>query len=128
MTLPVLPAASVYIALTIAFTVYGQLVIKWQVSQAGAMPVDTMGKVAFLGTLLLNPWVISGFASAFAASLAWMAAMTKFPLSVAYPFMSLNFVAVLILSAWFFNEGLTAPKLVGMALLVLGLVVGAQKW
>ena len=117
-----------YIAATIALTVYGQLVLKWQVGKAGAMPVPPLEKVFFLGGLLLNPWVVSGFAAAFLASLFWMAALSKFPLSYAYPFMSLSFVSVLLLSALIFAESITLAKALGMAFLVLGLVVGSQKW
>lgn len=116
-----------YIALTILFTVYGQVVIKWQAAQAGPLPPDLFGKLTFLLRLVIfNPWVLSGLFAAFLASLAWMAAMTKFPLSHAYPFMSLAFVLVLILSALFFHEPLTWPKVVGMVCIVAGIVIGSQ--
>jgi uncharacterized membrane protein len=75
---------------------------------------------------VLNPWVLSGFLAAFAASLAWMAAMTKLELSHAYPFMSLNFVFVIILSSLLFQETITLPKIVGLGLIILGIVVGSR--
>jgi multidrug transporter EmrE-like cation transporter len=115
-----------YVALTIVFTVYGQLVLKWQIEQAGALPAGGIDKLAFLLHLLLNPWVFSGFFSAFLASLAWMAAMTKFELSHAYPFMSLNFVLVLMAGGLLFNEAITPYKLAGLALIVVGIIVGSQ--
>ena len=115
-----------YVFLTILFTVYGQLVLKWQVNEAGQLPVDLGGKIFFLFKILLNPWILSGFASAFVAALAWMAAMTKFDLSHAYPFMSLAFVLVLFLSVFFFHEPLTWSKVAGMALIVCGIFVGSQ--
>ena len=115
-----------YILLTVLFTVYGQLVIKWQVSKAGTMPAASGAKVLFLLHLLLNFWVISGLVSALIAALAWMAAMTKFNLSFAYPFMSLSFVIVLALSAWFFGEPLTVHKVAGMALVIVGLFISSR--
>lgn len=117
-----------YIFATIALTIYGQLVIKWQVSQAGTMPAALLDKGAFLGSLVLNPWVASGLFAAFLASLCWMATLTKFELNFAYPFMSLTFVGVLILSSLLFYEALSPAKWVGMGLLVLGIVVGSQSW
>jgi multidrug transporter EmrE-like cation transporter len=120
------PVSYIYIALTIIFTVYGQIVIKWQASNAGPFPEDFNDKFLFLLRLVFNPWVLSGLAAAFLASLAWMAAMTKFDLSHAYPFMSLAFVLVLFLSAFFFNEPLTFSKIAGMALIVGGILVGSQ--
>lgn len=113
----------VYIALTIFFTVYGQLIIKSQVSSAGVFPDDSGEKIAFIVRLLLNPLVISGFISAFLASLAWMAALTQFELSFAYPFMSLSFVAVIFLSIILFGEPLTFNKIFGTGLLIVALFI-----
>jgi len=116
----------IYIALTIFFTVYGQIVIKWQVNAAGAFPADPSEKFWFLIQLLLNPWVISGFVGAFLASLAWMAAMSKFPLSYAYPFMSLAFVLVLFISPVILSESISMPKIIGMIFIVLGIIISSQ--
>lgn len=116
----------VYVFSTIVLTVYAQIVIKWQVLKAGTLPEELGDKLAFLFQLLLNFWVISAFAAAFLAALTWMAAMTKLQLSHAYPFMGLTFVLVLLASGYFFNEPVTAVKVAGVALVVLGLVVGSQ--
>ncbi|MBY0577891.1 MAG: hypothetical protein K2P57_02475 [Burkholderiales bacterium] len=115
-----------YVFLTIILTVYGQIVIKWQVLKAGAFPEDGLGKAYFLLHLLLNFWVISAFAAALLASVTWMAAMTKLQLSHAYPFMSLAFVLVILFSNIFFGEQVTALKVAGIALVVLGLAIGSQ--
>jgi multidrug transporter EmrE-like cation transporter len=115
-----------YIAMTIALTVFGQIAIKMQVAQAGALPAAGGDKLAFLIRLLLNPWIIAAFAAAFLASVAWMGAMTKFQLSHAYPFMSLNFVIVLALSAWLFNEPMSITRMAGVALICIGTIVAAQ--
>ena len=115
-----------YIFGTILFTVYGQLIIKWQMAKAGALPHVFSEKVIFLLQMFFNPWILSAFLSAFVASLCWMAAMTKFDLSYAYPFMSLSFVFVLVLSGFFFHESITLPKLLGVLLIMTGIIVGAQ--
>ncbi|WP_421657488.1 EamA family transporter [Leptothermofonsia sp. ETS-13] len=115
-----------YIAATIGFTVYGQLILKWRIRNFGPLPVDPVSKLQFLLSLLLDPAIFSSFAAAFLAALAWMAAMTKFELSHAYPFMSLNFMMVLILSGVLLREPLTPPKLIGVMLIVLGTTVAAR--
>src|SRR5215210_1405680 len=99
-----------FIAGTILLTVYGQIITKWQVGLAGPMPISLDGRVAFLARLLFNPWVISSLTAAFLAFLFWIGAMTKFQLSYAYPFTSLSFVLVLLLSAVLFRESITIPK------------------
>jgi len=115
-----------YIAATIAFTVYGQLILKWRIIKIGALPADFIEKLKFLFSLFFDPAIFSGFAAAFLASLAWMAAMTKFDLSHAYPFMSLNFVVVLLLSDWLLNEPVTLQRALGVGLIVCGTVVAAR--
>lgn len=115
-----------YIFATIAFTVYGQLILKWRISRFGELPSDTVQKLKFLVSLLFDPAIFSGFAAAFLASLAWMAAMTKFDLSHAYPFMSLNFVVVLLLSSVLLGETVTFAKIAGIAFIVVGTVVAAR--
>ena len=115
-----------YIVGTIVFTVYGQLILKYRIAHFGALPAETWDKLRFLIGLLFDPLIFSGFLAAFLASLSWMAAMTKFDLSHAYPFMSLNFVVVLVLSVWLLNEPLSFAKLVGIALIVAGTVVAAR--
>jgi len=115
-----------YILATIGLTVYGQLILKWRIAKFGPLPVDAFEKFKFLISLLFDPAIFSGFAAAFLASLAWMAAMTKFDLSHAYPFMSLNFVVVLLLSYWLLSEPITLQKTFGIGLIVIGTIVSAR--
>jgi multidrug transporter EmrE-like cation transporter len=119
-------AGHVYIALTLLFTVYGQLVIKWQMGSAGPLPEGGVAKLAFLLGQFLNPWIVSGFISAFVASLAWMAAMTRFQLGYAYPFMSLAFVIVMLVGIVFLGESVSVQRVAGTLLVMAGLVVIAR--
>ena len=116
----------VFIALTLFFTVYGQLVLKWQMGSAGPMPDGGGDKLMFLLRQFANPWILSGFVSAFVASLAWMAAMTRFDLGYAYPFMSLAFVIVMLFGIAFLGELPSVRKVLGTLLVMAGLVVIAR--
>ncbi len=115
-----------FVFLTVIFTVYGQVVLKWQVmihpelSIAGGKPVQV------ILAILQNPWVVSAFAAAFAASLCWIAALSKLPLSKAYPFTAMSFPAIALLSYFMFSESLTFEKLAGTALVMAGIVVLAR--
>lgn len=115
-----------FIALTIALTVYGQLVLKWQMSGVGPLPAGGAEKFVFLLKQLLNPWVFTGYVAALLASLAWMAAMTRFDIGYAYPFMSLAFVIVMGFGALFLNESLSLQKILGTLIVMLGLVLIAK--
>ena len=112
-----------FVALTVLLTVLGQFLIKWRVNEAGPLPADLSGKIFFVGGLLLDPWVVLGLASAFAASLCWILAMTKLPLSHAYPFTAVAFVLVVLGGAWLFAEPVSATKMFGLGLIVAGMVL-----
>lgn len=112
----------------LVFTVYGQMVLKWRMDQLGALPEGgTWVVLRHLVGLVLDPVILSTFVAAFFAALAWMAAMTKFELSYAYPFTSLNFVAVLLLSVWLLGETMTLSKALGIGLIVLGTVIASGR-
>ena len=111
---------------SILCTVYGQVIVKWQVAKAGALPVNFSDRISFLIGLLFNPWIATGILAGFFALICWLAAMTKFELSYAYPFMSLAFVFVMVLSAVLFHEPITAAKILGIVLIIAGIVVGSR--
>jgi drug/metabolite transporter (DMT)-like permease len=83
-------------------------------------------KVHYIVALLLNPWVISGIVATFLAGISWMLAMTKFEISYAYPFVSLNYLLVLAAGFLLFQESLSITKLAGSALVILGIIVIAK--
>lgn len=115
-----------YIAGTIIFTVYGQLMLKWRISAYGALPDGFYEKCVFLFKLVFDPYIFSGFFAAFIASFFWMAAMTKFDVSYAYPFMSGAFVIVFVLSVMLFQEPITWQKIIGLCLIVTGIIVTSR--
>jgi drug/metabolite transporter (DMT)-like permease len=113
--------------LFILLTVYGQVVIKWQMQNSGALPEDTAGRITFILKLLLSPAIISAYLAAFLASLSWIAAIRQLDLSRAYPVTSLSFVLVLISSAILFREPITTPKVLGLLLITGGVIVGSRR-
>jgi multidrug transporter EmrE-like cation transporter len=115
--------AWLYVAITVLFTIYGQIIVKWRVLRYGHVPASLHGKAMFLTNLLLDPWVLSALAGGFVAALAWMGALSKLDLSRAYPFTALSFAMVLLLSAIFFGESITGAKVVGVTLVIAGLIV-----
>lgn len=115
-----------YIFGTVFFTVYGQLIIKGRIGRYGELPGPLTEKASYMMAVLLDPWILSGFLSAFVASIFWIAAMTKFDISYAYPFMSSAFVLVFLLSIFLFNEPVTWQKTTGLILIVTGIVITSR--
>ncbi|MDD2701957.1 MAG: hypothetical protein PHH36_12080 [Sideroxydans sp.] len=113
----------IFIFSTIIFTVYSQLIMRWQVTEAGALPSDIAAKFVYIVNLLLNPWVLSGILATFLAGVSWMLTMTKFEISYAYPFVSLNYLLVLAAGFTLFGESISTTKILGSVLVILGIIV-----
>jgi drug/metabolite transporter (DMT)-like permease len=112
----------VFIALTVLLTGYGQIILKYEINSVANIPSGWPMMGFLLKFMLYRPLVLSGFFSGVLAAFAWMAALSKFELSYAYPFMSLNFVFVVALSFLLFGEGMHIYKLIGLALICLGVL------
>lgn len=112
----------VFVFLTIAFTVYGQLIIKYEINTYDTIPTGPE-LAPFLIGFAFRPLVMSGLLSAVFASFAWMAALSRFDLSFAYPFMSLNFLVVVALSVFLFGESMNVYKLSGLLLICVGVAI-----
>jgi drug/metabolite transporter (DMT)-like permease len=116
----------IYIALTVLFTVYSQLILRWQVGNAGALPAPLTAKVMHILALLLNPWVISGLAATFIAGISWMMTLSQFQLSYAYPFVSLTYVLVMVGDAVFFSDALNSTRVLGTCVVLAGVIIIAR--
>ena len=114
-----------YVFATLFFTIYGQMILKWRILKLGFSLPDSglVDKIMALFRLVFDPFILSGFLSAFIASLCWMAAMTKFQITEAYPFMSLAPAIVFLLGIWLLGETFTIGKVVGLILIIVGLIV-----
>ena len=118
-------SAWLFIAATVFFTVYGQIILKWQMSKVDTSLVSSgfHDRAMFFAGMLLKPWVISAYLAAFLASATWMMAILRLPLSTAYPFMALNFVLVVAAGYVWFGEQLRTGQLVGAVLIVIGVAL-----
>lgn len=115
-----------YIFLTILFTVYGQVILKWRISNLNWSLTTTEGvgqMIVSYVKFLFDPLIFSGFVSAFIASIFWMLAMTKFELTYAYPFMSLSPALVFVIGILVLGEAFTIGKILGLLLIMIGILI-----
>jgi drug/metabolite transporter (DMT)-like permease len=118
--------AWVFVAITLAGTVAGQLVLKYAIVRHGEIPGNLAGAAGFIGRSLADPLVLLSLALAFGASLAWIAAVSKLSLGTAYPFMSLAFVITALFSAVLLGESISTMRWAGIGVVVIGLVLVAR--
>jgi multidrug transporter EmrE-like cation transporter len=113
-----------YLLLAISFSVVSQLIIKWQMSAFSFNDYETwQDKFALAFSMLLNPYIMISLVLTLLAGVTWMIAMTKFEISYAYPFTLLSLILVTIFSVVFFGESINTYKIIGIAVIVLGIVL-----
>ena len=70
--------------------------------------------------LAIEPHILAGLACYVVSVVVWVLALSRVPVSVAYPMLSLGYI-VNAFAAWMlFGESLTAQKLVGIGFIVVG--------
>jgi multidrug transporter EmrE-like cation transporter len=70
--------------------------------------------------LALEPHILGGLACYAVSVVVWVIALSRVPVSIAYPMLSIGYV-INALAAWYlFGESLTAQKLVGIGFIVAG--------
>lgn len=113
-----------YIACTILFTVYGQIILKWRIGYYGPLPDLFNEKLSFLFRLLADVYILSGFFAAFVASLFWMAVMTKTDLSFAYPIITAGLTLITtVMAVALLGETISVLRGLGILLILCGIIV-----
>lgn len=80
----------------------------------------SLGSFGGIIQALMNPHVLLGFSCYGISSILWLVAISKLPLSQAYPAISAGYILVVIASYFFFNEPMTLYKLLGITLICTG--------
>jgi drug/metabolite transporter (DMT)-like permease len=112
------------ILFTLLFTVYGQIILKWRMTDLKTeFPEELVPKLVAFIKMLFDPFIFSGFASAFIASFFWMAAVNKLELTKAYPFMSLAPALVFLVGVLFLGEQFSWGKVIGLVFIIFGTLI-----
>lgn len=78
------------------------------------------------GIAVLRPALLLGFAAVAAGAVLWLIVLSRMEVSRAYPFLSLGFVFVLLVSRLWLGERVPRVRWAGVALIVAGIVLIAR--
>jgi multidrug transporter EmrE-like cation transporter len=56
----------------------------------------------------------------------WLGALSRVPVSIAYPMLSVGYIVNALAAAFLFSEALTTGKILGIALIIGGVVLLAR--
>ena len=99
----------------------GQVLLKHGMQVASARAADSGGSLALRAAT--SPWVLLGLVVFGVSAVAWLAALARVPLSVAYPFNALGYIVILTASIILLHERANVLTWVGSLMVVSGLLI-----
>jgi uncharacterized membrane protein len=115
--------AIVIIIVGVIFAALGQVSWKLGMNQVGQL--STFNSAAVSG-VVLHPYVLLGFVMYGLSTIFWLLALSKKDLSFVYPFISITYILVLVLSSVVLKESIGVNKLVGTLIIIIGLIIIAR--
>lgn len=76
--------------------------------------------------LALQPHIMGGLACYVVSVVIWIMALSRVPVSVAYPMLSIGYVVNAFVAWQWFGEALAAQKLLGIGFIVIGVFLVAR--
>ncbi|MGJ7491009.1 DMT family transporter [Variovorax sp. ZT4R33] len=70
-----------------------------------------------------QPWILAGLFCYFVSAGLWVIALTRVDVTVAYPLLSMGYVIAAVLAWQIFGEALTAGRVAGIGIILVGVVV-----
>jgi multidrug transporter EmrE-like cation transporter len=114
----------ILILLGVGLNAAAQLLLKTATRPLGHYTVfnaDTLSGSIIILSKSLPFW--AGMICYGASLCVWLAALSKAPVSTAYPMLSLGYVVVAVVSVGWLGESMTPAKIAGIALICLGVVL-----
>ncbi len=97
----------------------GQTSLKYGLNAIGG--VSLSGGIDNFMKLFQTPWVIVGFALYGISAILWLDVLSKLDFSLAFPMVGLTYVFTLLIGRFFFGETIGWERILGVALIVLGI-------
>ena len=76
--------------------------------------------------LAFQPYIMGGMACYAVSLVVWIMALSRVPVSIAYPMLSIGYVINAFVAWQWFGEPLSAQKLLGIGFIVIGVYVVAR--
>ena len=100
-----------------------QLLLKAGTNAVGAFEFNRENIVPVGLKLALEPHILGGMLCYSVSLVVWILGLSRVPVSVAYPMLSIGYVLNAVIAWHLFGESLTAQKLLGIGFIVLGVVL-----
>lgn len=111
--------ALAFISMSMILGAVGQLFIKKGLNYLGALDFSS-GIVATYIKIFFSPFVMAGISIYFVGVFFWLYGLSKVELSFAFPFVSLSYVLVFLMSWAFLGETIPMTRWLGLLTICVG--------
>lgn len=109
------------LSISVLLAVVGQLLMKKGMMNFGAFPLNQL--LVKLFPIFFNPYVFIGLCFFGLSSIFWLVVLSRLPLSLVYPMVSVAYVLVAFASILFFKEQVGLVRWLGIIVIVFGVVL-----
>ncbi|WP_417562206.1 EamA family transporter [Microbacterium sp.] len=103
-----------------------QLLIKAGTTALGGELLSPDGVFQTIVRVVFQPYILGGLFTYVISVALWIVVLSKTPVSVAYPMLSIGYIVNAFLAYFLFGESLTVGKLVGIGVIVIGVFILAR--
>ena len=103
-----------------------QLLLKAGTNRIGEFAFSVENLMPIGVKVATNPPILAGLACYAVSVVVWVMALSRVPVSIAYPMLSIGYVLNAMAAWWLFGESLTMQKLVGIGFIVIGVFLVAR--
>ena len=103
-----------------------QLLLKAGTNAVGQFEFSTTNLVPIGWRLATEPHIVGGMACYVMSLAVWIMGLSRVPVSVAYPMLSIGYVVNALAAWWLFGESFSAQKIAGIATIIVGVWLVAR--
>jgi len=103
-----------------------QLMLKAGTNVLGVVTLTADNWTAQFGRMALEPHIVGGLACYAVSVVVWIIGLSRVPVSIAYPLLSLGYVVNAVAAHYLFGEAVTLQRWVGIGFIVVGVWLVAR--
>ncbi|MFZ1827810.1 MAG: EamA family transporter [Candidatus Competibacteraceae bacterium] len=120
-------AASFALILTgVLLNAVAQLLLKAGTNTLGVITPTVATALPLAGAIATNPHILGGFVCYGISVLVWIVALSRVPVSIAYPMLSIGYVVNALAANALFGEALHGGRWLGIGFIMIGVYLLAR--
>ncbi len=120
------PIAFALVLTGVLLNAFAQLLLKAGTNVVGHFEFQLDNLIPIGMKIAFQPYILGGMACYAVSLVVWIMALSRVPVSVAYPMLSIGYVVNAAVAYFWFGEPLVAQKLLGLGFIVIGVVLVAR--